>query len=424
MSWFRQVKTIYNIFFQLLFFIIWCIVGKIFFNIYVDESIFLISLLGIFLMQFLKYKFNNLLLWKKYKFVLPIGISLVACTVLMIIFNIGNVIFSIVFIVISIYISYRYEDEVIDYYTYRDRVQKGLILFIFFGVIISFTDKCMSILLSKYYIFIIVTAVLLLRESRRYSFKIRNKRSYFYNIVIAITIILFSIDKVFLIFKTIFYWIFSEINKLFQVVVNIVVLFLMKILEKPFLYLKNFIVAHMNENTEKLLDNLVKGDNTINANIRKDYASTIGTTALDIAIKILLIALVVFAIYKIVIGHKKTKGVRFELVTEEKEKIINRKKKSIFRDLARKILKGKGSINEQILYVYKKFQIMTLDKNIFKPHMNATQLSNVTKLYVDDVEDLDSISQIYNEAKFSQHDMKNDDLKIMKQNYKNIERQL
>jgi len=375
-------------------------------------------------MQFLKYKFNNLLLWKKYKFVLQIVISLVACAVLMIIFNIGNIIFSIVFIIVSICISYGYEDEVIDYYTYRDRVQKGLILFVFLGVIISFTDKCMSILLSKYYIFIIVTAVLLLRESRRYSFKIRNKRSYFYNIVIAITIVLFSINKVFLRFKEIFHWIFSEINKLFQIFVNIIVLFLMKILEKPFLYLKNFIVAHMNENTQNVLDNLIKGDNTINSNIEKDYISTIGTTALYIAIKILLISLVIFAIYKIVIGRKSTEYIPFEISTEEKEKIINRKRKSIFGNLARKILKGNGSINEQILYVYKKFQIMTLDKNIFKPHMNATQLSNVTKLYVDDVEDLDSISQIYNEAKFSQHDMKNDDLKIMKQNYKNIERQL
>jgi len=94
------------------------------------------------------------------------------------------------------------------------------------------------------------------------------------------------------------------------------------------------------------------------------------------------------------------------------------------KNLIEKIFQGTKSNREKILYTYKGFEKITEDANIYKTYMTATQLKNVTKINVGNIDNLDDMTQVYNEAKFSLHSMSEESVESVKKGHNNIKRQL
>ncbi|MCJ7688067.1 MAG: hypothetical protein MUO60_01875, partial [Clostridiaceae bacterium] len=70
------------------------------------------------------------------------------------------------------------------------------------------------------------------------------------------------------------------------------------------------------------------------------------------------------------------------------------------------------------------FEKITEQADIYKTYMTATQLKNITKVNVDNFDDLEEMTVSYNEAKFSIHDITEEQVQQVKKGHKNIKRQL
>jgi len=112
----------------------------------------------------------------------------------------------------------------------------------------------------------------------------------------------------------------------------------------------------------------------------------------------------------------------------QKEKILREKKnKNNKEGNFSKFIKnfiGKPDVKTQILNVYLKFEKKMSDKEIYKSHMTAGQLSSVAKTKIADKEAINSITRIYNEAKFSNHQISEKNAEIIKLNYENIRKKV
>ena len=157
--------------------------------------------------------------------------------------------------------------------------------------------------------------------------------------------------------------------------------------------------------------------------ISKYEASSV-TIVFIFILKILILLLILYIIYKF-LSRFRNKTKIYQGFIEEKERIVKRKsKKPWVKSLFEKIIQGNKSNRDKILYSYKGFERITENANIYKPYMTATQLKNVTKIKVDNFDDLDEMTQVYNEAKFSVHPMTGEKVLKVKKGHSNIRKQL
>ena len=140
--------------------------------------------------------------------------------------------------------------------------------------------------------------------------------------------------------------------------------------------------------------------------------------------KILILLLILYGIYKILLRFTSKIKNPSEFV-EEKERITRgRKKKTRIKDILGRFFQGGGSNRDKILSKYKELEKVAAEVDIYKPHMTATQLKNVIKIKLDNSDNLDEMTEVYNEAKFSLHDMTEKQVEVVKRAHNNIKRQL
>ena len=82
------------------------------------------------------------------------------------------------------------------------------------------------------------------------------------------------------------------------------------------------------------------------------------------------------------------------------------------------------SLREQLLSVYEGFERRAQAKKIFKNHLTATQLYNITKTVVTEADSIRDLTIAYNEAKFSSHPVSEEAVKAAKRNLADIKKQL
>ena len=147
---------------------------------------------------------------------------------------------------------------------------------------------------------------------------------------------------------------------------------------------------------------------------------------LSYTLKFLVLLLTMFLIYKLLTHNKNFLLNHTNSDTEERESIFLEKKKSknYFKQVYDNIFKSKNA-KERILGIYKKFEKRTLQKEMFKPHMSASQLRNIAKIYIrDNLKELDIITDTYNEAKFSNHVITHYKATEVKNSYDNVKQKL
>ena len=425
MSWYREVKILFTITSQIFFFIIWNIVTSIFFGNYVEHRMFIVSTIGVFILLFIKAKYIKDNKYRNKKIIALVSvISLISVTILWLFVGNKNILLNGIYILGINIIHHNFDEETMEYSTYRHRMIKAGLILTMGSVFTMFSKSQVIDELFRYFIFLIVTGIILLRESRRFTYKIREGKAHIYNAIISAFIIIISFDKIYINFMNGITSAFDFTVNIFMRLIELLLEVVLKILSNPLQYLLNLISDKFGKNYGEVLDRIIANRGSDKEKINPIIVQTKEFPLIAILLKVLIFALVVYILYKIFIGRKYTIKENNDMMNEEREKIlINKKKKHIFENFIRKIT-GRRTNKEKILDIYKDFERVTEIKKIFKPYMTSTQLSNVTKIHVEKVEELDHMSEIYNEAKFSTHNIKDDKLRVMKNDYNRIKKEL
>ncbi|WP_234123064.1 hypothetical protein [Clostridium hydrogenum] len=419
MSWYREVKTIYTINLLMILYIVWSIVSIALFGNPIDYKFYLITLIGIFIIEYFLTK-------KKMKNV-GIAISILVALVLLY-FSINDmtyVVMNAAYYIFEVFVFVKFAEDSIKYSALRGYIKNSIIVMMFVVIFMHRLDAHQLQSTFRFYVIFLISSVLLLRESRSYSSKVKKRTPLKNNVLISAGMIFFSFDFVLeAIFKIIglvlkfLGFVFSPLKPLgykLAVILDSVLNPLMYKLAKGW---QNFYKSNPNGKLKIKASQYQK-------ELHNTKSSNGVATTMAIVIGIIILCTIIYVIYRFTRGKKKNIKELKNDVVEEREKIKNDNKntKSFFSKLTEAFRK-KGNVNEEIKFLFGKFQFLTYKKEIFKSYMTATQLTNVTKAHIDESDELDKLSNIYNEAKFSNRLMEKDKFEAMSESFDKVRKKL
>ena len=426
MSWFRKVKSLSDITYCLFAYIMWIFLNQAFMWMYQDESfkinelsiiILFVFITAIFICEKLRSIYSN-----KKKLILVISIVLTEIPSVLMEGNqrICYVLFSIFFILIFLNI----DDNFLSQESYKNKIYVAFFILVIISVLSTALSGSMASMVIRFVILFAVMSVLLLRNVRNYSCNIKNKKDKFIDIATICLFIIFSVEKVYKI-------VIFMINIILSIISNIIYFISMFIINyilaplfgKIFYNLKDIQVKMPERQDEKVIfdsnvtEKIKESKGILNPNI-PSYVYLI--------INIVIILFVIWILYRFYKKSVTSKVYEDEdLVEETRERIKNKKssKNRYFSKLKMKLFSS-NDVRSKITHVFLKFQQITYNKGIFKRFMTAKQLTNVTRAYVDSSDELKKIAEIYNEAKFSKHNLENNKYEEIKNCYEKVKKQL
>lgn len=400
MSLDRQIRNLYTINFLIFIYIIWSILSDFCFENKIDYKLYIITLLAVFVLQYLNYK--------NFSKIVSAFISLIIAALLMYasMNNFKYLIINMIYYLFIIFLFSKYEKNSLDYYSLKDYVKKCIITMIVIAVIIFNIDIYQKQEILKFYIVYLASAIILLRKSRAYINNLYKKSSARNDIFITIILVVFCFD-----------FVSNKVLKLINLIFSIIGLILSYVaipIEYLFIKFVNLIYYLIGPNLRKMLQKIFKalgkaiyeGSKKPANNIKIDYSKekisqTVNHTWISSVVGILVIAAIVYVVYKFVQGYAENKKVKIsEGVFEEREKIKNYKRKKETKKIFRLLRRGK-SINDRMIYLFAKFQYIALQKGLFKNSMTADELIKITREYLKADDEIKILAEAYNEAKFS-----------------------
>jgi hypothetical protein len=413
MSWYRKVKSIYTISFVTISFIIWSTLSNWLFQNPVEYKLFLICTCIVFFTQYI----TSLRLRKTIIITLTLGLSIIACVVF---FKGQNILLNTIFLLIANFTIYIQDNAPIDYFKYKDDIKKSMALLLFIWIIsftlgLEFVDE-----IYKFHIIYIIMIIILMRETRRYEYDVNSKTSTITNIVIGVCVLTLSLDYAGKIVKGILVMLMNLVSFILGIIVNLLTEIFGGAISWISQALREFF---MDRNTAVKTETIIHDNVDKPLNINK-YNGIKLPPMLIFVFKIIILLIILYMMYKF-LSRATSEMKTHNGFTEEKERIVKKnKKKHWAKKLFGKIFEGNGSNRDKVLYAYKGFEKTTEEAEIYKLNMTATQLKNVTKVYVDNFDDLDEMTQAYNEAKFSTHDITQEQVQQVKKGDRNIKKQL
>lgn len=412
MSWYRKVKSLYSMSLVTISFIIWSTLSKLLLKNPVDYKLFLITLSIVFFTQYL----SNKKLKNMFMILVP---SVVSMLVSFICFKEQAIFINLIFLLFMILLTYSLKDANINHSQYRNDIRKSMGVLAFIWLISFALGADFVNTMYRFHILYIIMIVILMRETRRYVYSVKNNTSMATNIIIGISVLSLSLDYA----NKVFAQLFHMIAKILSFILFIIVSILTRIFAGP--------VARLSEQLRKLI---LKRKAFIPAQgvdgqpkkqpIIPEYKGIELPPVLILVFKVLILLLILYAIYKF-LSRFRDKTKIYTGFIEEKERIVRKKNKTHWvKDLFGKIFEGSKNNRDKILYTYKGFEKITEEAEIYKSYMTATQLKNVTKINVDNVDNLEEMTRVYNEAKFSTHDMTEEQVEQVKKGHSNIKKQL
>ena len=404
----RSICTITNVMF---FYICILIIGAIIYPENVNSQGYAVMLVAVFFMQLLMSKLKKNWIAGAAAFF----IGAIACYF---IYPLEIAIFNLAAVTGILILSVKYEKEDISYNLWKKRIIRSIIALMAIGIITPALGEMMAYWVIKCFIVYLIFSVVAMREIRNYCNRITNKKAQILSIVIILIGVLISTDFGYFIIASVVSYSYKGV----AFVIGKVAMVIFAVVYKPLMAVGNGIVSFI-----YWLGALIfgKDDKEEEMGIPKPEEALEelkGGEAPHVIMFIILgaiLALVLFKVIRRVREAQKERKLGETLI--EREKIDKPKdKRGKFSLFGKKVFKGDWDVRMQILYIYSKFQIYMRGKNIFKPYMTATQLSNVAKTKNYEEEALDNIKIIYNEAKFSKHQLKKEGLSKIKEEYGRI----
>jgi hypothetical protein len=322
---------------------------------------------------------------------------------------------------INIIIISKVEGEKADYKYYSGKIKLYIYTLIALGIFLILLDSDVKTHILRFYIIFLISSTWFLREIRRYSFRINTKRRLRNDIIIALFMISLTLDAVsnFIInfLKSIIYIIDFMLEKM--------IFFAIYILSEPL----EAIVNWLSKVYSKFINNPAVKINVYTpkeeiTSMTEEIQYVLPTYA-NTFIKIIFGVIVIYIIYKTSKTFRYIKNRDEEYNDEKREKI--KKEKALKKPrLFEKILDifTAKDYRMQILKMYEGYEKHTYNKKIFKKHMTATQLYNVVRTLLIEHEAAKAITEIYNEAKFSRHDINANTVKEAEANCNKIKKEL
>lgn len=311
------------------------------------------------------------------------------------------------------------ENSEISYQDYKKEFIRG-IYYIFIGSII-YSIISLEKGQNSYSIFIgilayVILAIITLREAMVYECNIKSSKvSKIINYILAGLGLLLTQDFV---YSKLIY--ITEISKQgINYVLSYLVELFLNLLKYPvtliFSLFEKFTPDSADQNLFTMYEDMdkVRQIDTIEVAKKTGMDNPVITNILKILIILVCIYLFFKVANKIYYRKSKTNNKEYTEVIESIEKSKNTKGKLKYS--LKKIFRKKGSPREEILYKYGEFIDVATKKKIFKSYMTPSQLKNVIKIRVKSNENISIITDLYNEAKFSTHNIsdnkKNDMIK-------------
>ncbi|MFX0549418.1 hypothetical protein ACOAKC_08775 [Hathewaya histolytica] len=421
-NWYNKVKFIYLILINTIFFILFNLLYVISTGILLSKKIYILNLIIIIFSKYLSYRLFQrwdknrkiiVLIFINYSILLPLTMKILSLR--------GTIInfFSIIFL---LWIYREFNDELLNYEEYKYKVKNGFIITILVGVVMNLMYSELFYNVIGFYFFIIILSIILLRESRNYEYKIRNSNSIKVNLFIGIFIMIFSIEFIYSKFIILLKVIKTLLDNILEKILYLISYIVFKPLEKVIQLIKSKAssktIGNLNLKTVEQTNKVV--DESLNNDIFKFFESPI----IKLGLKIALLCIIIFFMYKLYtkIVHKTSKDYNIGEEEDIIEKIYMKKGKKSLPFSYR--FSFNNNIKDKIIKLYGDFLKGAYKKGFFKRYMTATVLSNILKIHIDKNEELENISNIYNETKFSNNEISKKQLEKIKESYKIVNREL
>lgn len=396
----RQIRNIYTINFLIFMYIIWSTLSNFGVENKADYKLYIITLLAIFVLQYLNYKnFNK---------IMSVSISSISALSLMYVFmrDFKYLLINIIYYLFIVFLFSKYEKNSLDYYRLKDYVRKCIITMIVIAVVLLKIDIYQKQEILKFYIIYLASAVILLRKSRAYINNLNKKVSVKNDILITGALVIFCFD-----------FVSNHVLKLISLILSFLGLALSYV-AIPLEYLLekfiNLIYYLLGSNLRKMLKKLFKaigqavykGSTANTKSTKVNYpkgkmSPTITPTWISSILGILVIVLIAYIIYKFMQRYADNKTMKIsEGVFEEREKIKKNGRKKETKRIFDFFKRGK-SVNDKMIYLFAKFEYITMQKGIFKNSMTADELVETTRGYLNTDNEIKILANTYNEAKFS-----------------------
>lgn len=420
MSWINQVKFFYTTTITLMVTFIWTAIISALFRLNITFELFFIVFIGSNIARYLLRRGTNP------KVCLFIGML----PIVIVEFIISNepllAIFNITFS--SIFILKILKDEISDvnYQDYKREFIRG-IYYIFIASIgysiirsgLSETSSSIYVVILAYVILVVIT----LREAMGYECNIkRSKVSKIINCSLGAFGILLTQDFVYS--KLVF------LAKIIKQVINYIFLFivegLLAILKYPitllFSLIEKILAGLGNEAMLQILEDMGKVEETEPMEVVRSLngENPIIFNILKIGLLILVIYLFFKAASKIYYKINENRNREYTEVIESIERDINKSEK--LKSKLKKLFRKKGSPREEIIYKYGEVVEAAAKKDIFKKYMTPSQLKHVIKIKMRIGGNIEVITELYNEAKFSTHNIEKDKQNKMVENVNNLKK--
>lgn len=307
-----------------------------------------------------------------------------------------------------------FDSSYIDYSTFKDKIKNMLLILGVSIIFLLFGDYNLRREIFKFYLGFIIFAVLLLRETRDFSSSLNSRKSMKNSILIALSMLVLSLDAVFKRVAAVLFIILKSVNYILD-------FFLIKLF-----YILGIIFNALFGNVkfpkiaQSIMDKMYNSNsdsskNNITANTGK------GSGYLDIGIRILIISVIVYFVIKIIfkVRNRNVSNSHNGEVIE-----VESIREGSNRKIKRAVFNKNMSVNEKIRLIYLKFEMLTSKKGIFKLYFTATELTNAVQEKVHFGNGLKELREIYNKIKFSNIEADEQDEAVMKEAYRKIKKNM
>lgn len=397
MSWSKQIRFYYVTSFIMLTSIIGSIITSFFFHGEIKFSLFIVTLISALVSLY----FYN----KQWKTGTCIIVPIIPVTIYEVLTqNIFSGTFNAMFIVYVTTALIKEENEDINYDRYKRKFRIGVYGIFIAAIAYGIFELSSSNVIYRAIIIYIILVVITMREARGYCYNIKkSKSSRIFNLSLFGFAIFITQEFFYEKFVMIVKGIYLGFNYVLELILNLVILIIGPIM--------NWCI--------NALKKLFNGDNSMFDNVRNsavnqnktgeiyvsDPISEVVSKGFEFLIKsliILVLALIAIKLIKKIIRRSNfNRDNGYVEVVEDIDDTLKSSNKIINK--LKKVFRKKGTPREEILYRYGEFVEAARARGIFKEYMTPKQLSNIVKIKVDQYEEVDVITNTYNEARFSTH---------------------
>jgi hypothetical protein len=365
-------------------------------------------------MQYLSAKEKRPIFQVLLPFIIAVGVSLL-------IFDINLAQYNSFYIFVTLICAKRLENKELDYETYKAAIKKYIYLLGALGIILLLLEGELANDIFRFYLVYLVSAVIVLREVRKFSSKISDKKSLIISLIVVSAIMLLSIENIYNFVIMILSYVCLGMNFVLDKILTVVIYIVIFVLYKPLHFILQLFFSHLilKKSANNKPTDIGFHLNRFSQNLKIRDSSIF---LIIVVLKIIIVLLMIYLMVKAFDVHRKKSSYE-DMGVVKKEKIFRQNRKNnLFKSI--KLFREKKDMKTEILNLYLKFENKMNDKEIYKPYMTAEELSSAAKAQIDDKDAINSITSIYNEAKFSSHEINKENVKMAKSNYESIRKKI